>query len=69
MKIGEYIARTDLPTYQRLKRKYNLNSNKCNKTRKRKKKQTIELGDSVHNLMKHDAHKRIRGRLRQIKWG
>lgn len=69
MRIGEYIARTDLPTYQRLIKKYNINSNRSNKSKKHKKKQTIELGDSVHNLMKHDAYKRVRGALRQIRWG
>jgi len=32
-------------------------------------KKEIELGDSISNLMKHDAYKRVRGALRQIRWG
>ena len=29
----------------------------------------IELGDRPENLMKHDAYRRVRGSLRQIRWG
>ena len=29
----------------------------------------IELGDRPENLMKHDAYRRVRGALRQIRWG
>lgn len=60
MRIGEYLRESDIDTYKKLKRV---------RKSKRKKKNKIELGDRPENLMKHDAYKRVRGRLRQIKWG
>ncbi len=58
MTIGEYIKLTDIETYKKLI-----------KLCKIKPKKEIELGDRPENLMKHDAYKRVRGALRQIRWG
>lgn len=62
MTIGEYLKITDIDTYRRLmkigKRKH----------KKHRKKNEIELGDRVENLMRHDAYKRVGGRLKQVKW-
>jgi len=63
MKIGEIIRSKDIDTYRKLK------SIEKKKNKKHRKKKEIELGDSIHNLMKHDAYKRIGRRIRQIKWG
>jgi hypothetical protein len=63
MKIGEIIRSKDIDTYRKLK------SIEKKKNKKHRKKKEIELGDSIHNLMKHDAHKRIGRRIRQIRWG
>ena len=60
MTIGEYIKLTDIETYNKLKKLCRLIIDKPRK---------IELGDKPENLMKHDAYKRVRGALRQIKWG
>ncbi|GFN35365.1 hypothetical protein [Tepidimicrobium xylanilyticum] len=60
MTIREYIKLTDIETYNRLKNLYRLDIDKPRK---------IELGDRPENLMKHDAYKRVRGALRQIRWG
>lgn len=61
MRIGEIIKSQDIKTYKTLKR--------MGKKNKKYKNNEIKLGDSVTNLMKHDAHKRVRGALRQIRWG
>lgn len=58
MTIGEYLRENDIDTYKKLK--------KIGEKQQRKK---IKLGDRPENLMKHDAYKRIGGRIRQIKWG
>jgi len=63
MTIGEYLKMTDIDTYRKLMRMAKM------KHKKQKKKNEIKLGDRVENLMKHDAYKRVRGALRQIKWG
>lgn len=60
MTIGEILRRTDIDTYNRL---IKLFKTEIDKPRK------IELGDKPENLMKHDAHKRIGRRLKQIRWG
>lgn len=56
MKIGEILKRTDIDTYRKL-------------MRIRNKKGKIRLGDKPERLMQHDAYKRVRGALRQIRWG
>ncbi len=58
MTIGEILRRTDIDTYRKLL-----------KIGKRQNKKEIELGDRPENLMKHDAYKRVRGALRQTRWG
>ena len=63
MNIGEIIRSKDIDTYRKLK------SIEKKKNKKHRKKKEIELGDSIHNLMKHDAYKRVLGALRQIRWG
>lgn len=63
MNIGEYLKMTDIDTYRKLMRMAKM------KHKKQKKKNEIKLGDSIENLMKHDAYKRIGRRIRQIKWG
>lgn len=62
MTIGEILRRTDVDTYMKLK-----GIGKHNQRNKKAKK--IRLGDRPENLMKHDAYKRVRGALRQIRWG
>lgn len=59
--IGEYIRLTDIDTYRRLQK---LCGGKIDK-----RKEKIQLGDTVENLMKHDSYKRVKGALRQTKWG
>lgn len=56
MKIGEYLREKDKDTYIKL-------------MRIDRKNKDIKLGDKAENLMKHDAYKRVRGALRQIRWG
>lgn len=63
MNIEEIIRSKDIDTYRKLK------SIEKKKNKKHRKKKEIELGDRPENLMKHDAYKRIGGRIRQIKWG
>ncbi len=60
MTIGEYIKSTDTETYNKLKNHCKLDIEKPRK---------IELGDRPENLMKHDAYRRVRGAIRQIRWG
>ena len=60
MTIGEYLYIYDRDTYLKLK-------NLCKKEKKENKK--IELGDTAENLMKHDSYRRVKGALRQTKWG
>ncbi len=56
MNIGEIIRSKDIDTYRKL-------------MRIRNKKGKIRLGDKPERLMQHDAYKRVRGALRQIRWG
>lgn len=56
MTIGEIMRYKDIDTYRKL-------------MRIRNKKGKIRLGDKPENLMQHDAYKRVRGALRQIRWG
>lgn len=63
MNIGEIIRSKDIDTYRKLK------SIEKKKNKKHRKKNEIELGDSIENLMKHDAFVRVRGALKQIRWG
>lgn len=58
MTIGEILRRTDVDTYKQLMQ-----------IGRRHNKKEIELGDRPENLMRHDAYKRVRGALRQIRWG
>ena len=60
MRIEEILKSKDIEIYRELK--------KIGR-KKRRRKNKIELGDKVENLMKHDAYKRVRGALRQIRWG
>lgn len=57
MTIGEYLKRNDIDTYRKLM------------GIKSKRKKKIMLGDKPERLMQHDAYKRVRGALRQIRWG
>lgn len=59
MAIGEIIRIKDIDTYRKLM--------KIGKGQK--KKNEIKLGDRPERLMQHDGHKRISGRVRQVKWG
>ena len=61
MTIGEILRRTDIDTYKQLMR--------IGKKQYKKNDKGIKLGDRPENLMKHDAHKRIGRRLKQIRWG
>ncbi len=36
---------------------------------KEKPKKKIEIGDSVENLMSADSHKKVKGAIRQTRWG
>ncbi|WP_427340635.1 hypothetical protein [Caloranaerobacter sp. DY30410] len=70
MQIYEYLRKKD--TYNLIVKKYGFNPEKKKQKEEKtykKKKSDIELGDSVQNLMKHRAYKRIRGAIRQTKWG
>lgn len=53
MKLGEYLKCKDKKTYMQLCALF---------------ESKIKLGDRPENLMKHDAHKRIGRRVRQIEW-
>ncbi|MTI49689.1 MAG: hypothetical protein FH761_17805 [Firmicutes bacterium] len=70
MKVFEYLSKNDLPTYQRLARKYDFQVSKQNKSKRKsmKKKSEVELGDSIENLMKHRSYKRRKGAIRQTRW-
>ncbi len=57
MNIGEIIRSKDIDTYRKLM------------GIKSKRKKKIMLGDKPERLMQHDAYKRVRGALRQIRWG
>jgi hypothetical protein len=65
-KIGDQLKNKDKETYNELKQLFK-DTNKDNN--KEKNKEKIELGDSIENLMRHDSHKRIGRRVRQVKWG
>ena len=56
MTIGEIIRFKDIDTYRKL---IKMCSKKIDKP----------IGDSVENLMKHDAYRKIGGKIRQTKWG
>lgn len=58
MAIGDIIKEKDYDTYKKL-------AKMCKNTKKKKK---IELGDSVHNLMKANSYKRVNGAIRQTRW-
>ena len=60
MTIGEILRKTDINTYNRLIKLFKIEIDKPRK---------IELGDRPENLMKHDSYRRVRGALRQIRWG
>ena len=57
MTIGEYLRRNDIDAYRKLK------------VIGRRQQKKIKLGDRPEKLMQHDGHKRISGRIRQVKWG
>lgn len=61
MTIAEIIKYKDTDTYYKLK--------KLCKREKDKPKQKIKLGDSVHNLMRHDSYVREGRRIKQKGWG
>lgn len=54
MTIGDIIKFNDIDTYKKLKAIG---------------KKEIKLGDRPERLMRHDGHKRIGRRIRQVKWG
>ncbi|MCR2042677.1 hypothetical protein [Anaerosalibacter massiliensis] len=54
MTIGEYLRKSDINTYRKLKNIY-----------KKKKAKKIKLGDKVENLMRHDSYKRCGRRIKQ----
>ena len=60
MTIGEYLYIYDRDMYRKLM--------KIGRKQK-KKKNNIELGDSIENLMRHDSYRRQGRRIRQTKWG
>lgn len=55
MTIGEIIRYNDICTYRKLMMIV--------------RQQRIKLGDRAERLMQHDAYKRVRGALKQIRWG
>jgi len=59
-RISEILKHKDYDTYIALKKAF--------KHKEPKKDKEIKLGDSPQNLMKHDAYKRVGGRLKQVKW-
>lgn len=61
MTIGEIIRFKDIDTYRKL---IKMCSKKIDKP-----KEKIQLGDSVENLMKHDAYRREGRRIKQRGWG
>ena len=61
MSIKEIVKFKDIDIYRRLI--------KIGRRQYKKNDKGIKLGDRPENLMKHDAHKRIGRRIRQIKWG
>lgn len=71
VKIYEYISKTDIPTYQRIIKRYNFKPDKKHEkkaNKKKDKKSDIELGDTIENLMRHSAYKRHKGALRQVRY-
>ncbi len=60
MTIGEILQINSPGIYNKLK--------EISKAEKPKKKD-IKLGDSVENLMSADSHKRVKGTIRQMRWG
>ncbi len=62
MKIESILKDNDISTYKKLNKMKQ-------KPKKKEKKEKIELGDSVENLMKHDAYKRQGRRIKQTRWG
>lgn len=69
MTIGEYIKLIDIETYNKLKNLCRLYIDKTKKKKLGDKPRKIKLGDRPENLMKHDAYRRVRGALRQVRWG
>ncbi len=59
MGIGDIIKQKDYETYKKL-------AKMCKESRKKEKE--IELGDSIHNLMKANSYKRVNGAIRQTRW-
>lgn len=59
MAIGDIIKQKDYGTYKKL-------AKMCKEPKKKEKE--IELGDSVHNLMKSNSYKRVNGAIRQTRW-
>ena len=58
MTIGDILQANSIETYRRLLQ-----------IEKEEPKKKIELGDSVENLMSADGHKRVKGTIRQTRWG
>jgi hypothetical protein len=58
--IGEYIRQTDIDAYNRLMSMF--------KVKEPKKKEKINLGDSITNLMKSDSYCRQGRRIKQRGW-
>ena len=58
MTIGEILKYNDINTYKKLMQL----SRKTNKPKK-----SIELGDSIENLMGHRSYKKVKGRIVQLK--
>lgn len=59
MTIGDILHHKNRDTYKRL----------LQIEKEKPKKKDIQLGDSVENLMSADGHKRIKGTIKQTRWG
>jgi len=65
VQIYQYIAKTDIPTMQKIIKEYGFNPNKPIKQHKEE-----DLSDrEIRDLMKHDSYKRTHGAIRQTRWG
>lgn len=61
MTIGEYLKQTDTYTYNKLMNMFKFKADKP--------KKEIKLGCSVEELMRHDSHKKVGGKIKQRSWG
>jgi len=64
MNIGDYLKKNDPDIYKKL-----MQIGRKQQKKKKRENKGIELGDNPERLMMHDAYKRVRGALRQIRWG